>query len=357
MDFTGLDELNLTDNDKFILKNNLIYRQIDLSFFSKNVTIKSLDDYNYYETNENTNIFYLNMFFPLGSVFLDKDKKIIFGSKYYHSIDKLKTFLNHINTMFKFIKNIDLDDTAVFIGNRIVSIQTWFTTYGHFADEAYSICDFYNKLMNNNGEICKILLEYHTDNNIIKHYPVFKNYKTIETYLFDDNSINAYNYKKQILKMNKLLLIKHDITDKTFHHFPLYPRNLILNKINFINNDDNNNVYISRGISMHLKRNFDNEEEIFNFAVQKKYKIINPELISIDEFIGSIKNVNTVIMTWGGGLTNMVYLKKNTKVFILKSKSYEHENIDLFKKIIDNYELEIKIIIHNDNKIDVSLLC
>jgi hypothetical protein len=357
MEFTDLEQLKLTDTDKFILNNNLIHRNNELSFFSKNVTFKSLGDYNYYETSEETDIYYLNMFFPLRSLFIDKNKKIIFGSKYYHSSVELKEFLKYINSMLISIKSIDLEENNVFIGTHIISIQKWFVTYGHYVDEAYSICDFHNKLIQtNNRESYKILLEYHTDNEIVKNYPVFNNYKIIDNYLFENNSINAYDYKKQILKMNKLILIKHYVTDKTFHSFPLYPRNLIMSKIQSSNEESNNNVYISRGKAVHIKRNFDNEDEILNYSIANNYKIVNPELLSIDEFINSVKNATNIIMSWGGILTNMIYFKQNTRVIILKSMSYENESINLFKKIIDNYNLEIKIILHKDNKIDVSLL-
>ena len=52
----------------------------------------------------------------------------------------------------------------------------------------------------------------------------------------------------------------------------------------------------------------------------------------------------------------MVYLNQNTVVYILKSQSYEHESIELFMKIIKKYKLQIHIIVHKNNKIEIKEL-
>ena len=43
-------------------------------------------------------------------------------------------------------------------------------------------------------------------------------------------------------------------------------------------------------------------------------------------------------------MTNMCYLKPNTNVIILKSKSYAPEKIDLWNTLISNYALKLTII-------------
>ena len=45
----------------------------------------------------------------------------------------------------------------------------------------------------------------------------------------------------------------------------------------------------------------------------------------------------------------MIFLKPNTKVIILKSKSYDSENIFLFNKIITEYKINIIKIISETN--------
>ena len=199
------------------------------------------------------------------------------------------------------------------------------------------------------------MLDYHTDNEIVKNYPVFKNYNTIDNYLFGENSINAYNYKKCILKTNKLYLLQHYITDPSFHSFPIYSTNKLLNSISS-QTYDFKNIYIGRGTSLHLNRNLDNEQEIIDTLLLKNFTIVNPEIISYEIFVNMVKNADNIIMTWGGALTNMIYFKENANVYILKSKSYEHESIELFRKIITTYKLNIEIILHENNKINMNAL-
>jgi hypothetical protein len=46
-----------------------------------------------------------------------------------------------------------------------------------------------------------------------------------------------------------------------------------------------------------------------------------------------------------------------TKVVILKSESYRHESLDLFKKIIENRRLDVKVVDStDDNNIDLDFL-
>jgi len=62
-------------------------------------------------------------------------------------------------------------------------------------------------------------------------------------------------------------------------------------------------------------------------------------------------------MVW---ISALIYLKPNTKVIILKSKSYMHESIHLFNKIIEELKLNVNIIESTNNIIyinDISKIC
>jgi hypothetical protein len=325
----------------------------DFSIFSSNVTLKQLDNYNYYETNDNNEIYYVNLHWPDASFFIDKNKKIIPDGRYYHKSCYVNQFTPHMKYILDLITSNELEN-AVFVGDKVISICKWFVTYGHFKDEAFALCDFHHKFQEVLAELScpsiKILLDYHTDNDIVKHYPVYKNYCIIDKYLFGEDSINAYDFRHNILKMNKLYLIKHEYSDPTFHLFPLYSTNKILSNIK-LQKYNNKNVFITRGTAIHMNRNLDNEPEITEYLISNKYVIVNPEAISYDDFINNIKDVDNIVMSWGGMLTNMIYLKPNTNVIILKSKSYENETIELFNKIINTYKLNVKIIEHDNNKI------
>lgn len=344
----------LSTNDMNILINavkaNNIHLCKNMSIFSTKGTYKTCgnSNYNYFETNENEDIYYLNMFFSSQlRLFIDSDKKILYYSRYFFNNGFIH-FIDNIDLILKLINSIKLDKT-IDIGSNIISIQKWFITYGHYKDEAFILCDFHN-LINTNS---KVLHEYHTDNNVTD-YPVNNNYTIIENYLFNNNSINAYTFNNQVLKMKKVYLIEHHILSQKFHSFPLNITQKILSKVD--NNHNYNNVFITRNKAVHMPRMLDNFNEIEEHLKLSNYTLVNPELLTYGEFINSIRNANKVVITWGGALTNIIYLKENTKVIILQSKSYEHESIDLFRKIIDAYKLNITIIKHSNNIINLSEL-
>ena len=58
-----------------------------------------------------------------------------------------------------------------------------------------------------------------------------------------------------------------------------------------------------------------------------------------------------VAMYWGSVMTNMVYFKNDARVFILKSKSYLHENMSLWQKVTNDYHLDVVEIPAVDNMI------
>lgn len=333
-------------------KSHNIYLCKNMSIFSKKGTYKTLGDYNYFETNDNEDIYYLNMFFSSQlRLFIDSDKKILYYSRFFFN-NCFIHFIDNIDLILKLINDIKLDNT-IDIGTNIISIQKWFVTYGHYKDEAFNLCNFYNIIKDNDIHKYTVLHEYHTDSNVIppNHYPVNTNYILIDNYLFI-NSINAYKFNKQILKMKKVYLIEHHYISKMFHSFPLSVTTKILSKVD--NNIILDNVFITRNKAVHMPRMLDNFNEIENHLISLNFTLVNPELLTYDKFISSIRNANKVVITWGGALTNMIYLKENTKVIILQSKSYEKENIHLFKKIIDTYKLNITIIKHSNNMINLS---
>jgi hypothetical protein len=177
--------------------------------------------------------------------------------------------------------------------------------------------------------------------------------------------------------MKKLYLIKHAITDPMFHAFPthprnkilskfsiLYPRNKILSKFSILSRKSLGvtlfrpvfKLFITRGIAKHMTRNLDNEAEISNYLTQNNYNIINPEDLSFEYFVRILHKASHIVMTWGGALTNMCYCAMNTDIKILKSRSYEHEELLLFDKIIKTYHLNVNVVLHKDNKINIPFL-
>jgi hypothetical protein len=314
----------------------------NMSIFSTYGCYKNLENYVYYETNDNEPIYFLNWFISRNTInlFLDKHKKIIFDSN-INSV-WFNTFVHKVDSILNDIKNIDLSN-AICIDCNIISIQRWEVTlghhvYGHYKDETFSMHNFHNKYNSN----FKILTNYHTDDKIVK-YPI-NNFKIISNYLFGDNEINAYDYGNNILKFNKLCLITHKPVTPTFHMFDINSRNKILSSIKkeelFYEK-----VFINRtSKSWQHYTNLEYIDEVEQLLYCKNFKFVNPEMLILDDFINTIKNANKVIIYWGSALTNLIYLKPNTNVFIIKTKSYVSQNYDIFEKIFENYKLNITVL-------------
>ena len=356
-----IDKLILvTIDDKNILKDAYNKNNIkicnNMSIFSNLGTNKTIEPYQYYFLDDD--VYYLNLWHQHDMLFfVDKNKKILFDSRYYFMCS-INNFIKRLDEIIKYIDSIDLNNTNIIenINFNVVAIQNWFVTYGHFKDEMFNLCNFYNIIRQSsklNEQNCKILCEFHTNTELIKHYNTTENYEIISRYLFPNNFINPYLYGKKILKFNSIHLIKHLYHFKTFHLFPKSVTTIIFNNIgNTIIN--NKNVFITRGIAKHICRNINNQQQIEDFFVSNNYILINPENICLNYFINNIRNSDNVIITWGGALVNMIYLKENANVCILKSESYKHESIDLFSKIIKELKLNVNIIVcDNFNNIDI----
>lgn len=68
--------------------------------------------------------------------------------------------------------------------------------------------------------------------------------------------------------------------------------------------------------------------------------------------VARINHTDILVITWGSTLTNMCFLKPGVKVLILKSASYMHETIELFRKIIQARQIHVSVIEADDNVID-----
>jgi hypothetical protein len=344
------DSICLSDEDKHIFKHahttNDIHHLINMSIFSTNGVYKQNGKYLTFESNIDSNIYYISE----NGLFVDEHKKILFYSRYYLGL--FEHYIQEIDNIINLINDIDLTIHED-IGSNIVSIQRWFETYGHFTDELFNIADYIH--INNINH--KPLLDYPTTDK--PHFKANTNYNFIDNLLFNKHSINAYTLNKnKVLKLQNLVLIYNFIIASTFHSFPIIIRDKILHSITTPTNilTKSTHIMITRGKALHLPRNLYNQSEIENKLSDNNYNIINPELLSLPDFINSIKHADKVFITWGGALTNLIYLKPNTQVYILKSKSYEREYITLFNKIIQTYNLNIQVLIHENNILPLSLI-
>ena len=129
---------NIVDNikclslcDKNILKKDGYKNVRQLSIFDISGTYDTIDEYNYFITNED--IYYTNLF---NGIYFNKNKKILLYSRYY--LQYYDSLIQNIDIIYNIINNINIDN-AIDIGNSYIAVQNWFPTYGHFMDEAKRI--------------------------------------------------------------------------------------------------------------------------------------------------------------------------------------------------------------------------
>jgi hypothetical protein len=356
------DSFNLIDNslldidDKILLKNVLQQNNYpqdiyNLSIFSKKGVEVINNDYNTIVYDKKEVLFYDSYM----NIWIDSDLKLLPFSNWWYRTN-ISKFLAHIDHYLNRIKMIDMNNCQIEESN-FIAIQKWFNTYGHFLDEIICLKE-YNT---NNNFLYKPFISFPLEEYEVESVKCASlNYKIICKSLFDNNYTNVFSAKK-VVKVNGLTLLKHEYLEKTFHHFPLTISNEIVNKYcnsvyDIFNTDSNDILFLTRGIANHLPRNLENQTEIEEYLVQKNVKVVNPELIEFEIFIRLINSYKNIIITWGSAIVNLMFSSPNTKIKILKSKSYEDESIDLFNKIINERNLEIEIIHHQNNRIEPSLI-
>ena len=94
------------------------------------------------------------------------------------------------------------------------------------------------------------------------------------------------------------------------------------------NNNENNYILISRSNS--LRRKLLNEDVLFNRLKKYGFKKIFFEKLSYEKQVEISKNCKIMIGYHGAGLTNLIFMKKNTHVIEIYNKYYEHELFKLF---------------------------
>jgi hypothetical protein len=275
------------------------------------------------------------------NIWLDNDLKLLPYSNWWYKID-ITRFLTHVNCYLDRIKTLDINNSQIEESN-FIAIQKWFNTYGHFLDEIICVKEYNEK----NNFLYKPFLSFPLENYEIESAKYASpNYKIICKLLFDNSYFNVFSNKK-IIKVYGLTLLTHEYLEHTFHHFPLTISNEIVNKCcntiykqpYILNIDSNDILFLTRGISCHLSRNLENQIEIEEYLIIKNVKVINPELVEFELFIRLINSYKNIIITWGSALVNLMFCSSNTKIKILKSKSYQDESIDLFNKIINERNL------------------
>jgi len=307
------------------------------------INYKTLGEYTYFEGYGE--YYYISDI----SIIIDNKKNILLDSNILLTYDP-----NYLIMATKFVNDIDLTTSNYSSYENIICILHWFNTYGHFKDELFNLYNFYKLFDKNNFTA---LMNYKQNHGILPIGYSFDNYDKIKDLLFDSNHfINASNLNNNIIKINNLVLIKHEISSPMFHMFPKNVVNKILYKINNDNSNNDNfnkNVFITRGKALHMPRNLDNQQELEEHFLSINYNVINPEIMDIERFIKNIQNAENIFITWGGAMVNLCYVNPNTNIYLLQSLSYKDEYIFHVFNFLKSYKNLYLIKCNDENKINM----
>jgi hypothetical protein len=321
-----------------------------LSIFKQDIKRFAFDHYDMTAADDQP-IYYVGHHHKLHlAVFFDQNKKLLFNSRYY--LTHLRSFLQFIDSCLCHLQNIDLA-SATDIGQNLLAIERWFITYGHYKDEAYTLGDVLSRLPG--AFRCRALLDYPTDDRLNTTGFAFNiNYQKIDQLVFGDRSLNAYKYGSVPLKMSGIQLISNGFDSKGFHAFPPAVARRIKAQVK---NPDLPpgpvRMFLTRSSSY---RDITNKAEVESYFVQRGFTLVNPEQIAYEELVRQASDTESVAIYYGSALTNMVYFKPGTRIYILKSASYMQENLSLWRKVIDGYQLEVVEIPAIDNVIPEAAL-
>jgi len=284
-----------------------------LSIFKQDVTRLAFEHYDITDMGDQA-IYYVGHHHKLHlAIFFDQNKKILFNSRYY--LTQLSAFLQFIDSCLRYLQTIDVSH-AVDIGQDYLAIERWFITYGHFKDEAYTLGDVLSRLPR--ALRCRALLDYPTDDRLnTTSFAYNINYQKIERLIFGERSLNAYEFGSVPLRMRGLLLISNGFNSKGFHAFPPAVARRIRAQVN---NPDlppgPSRMFLTRSSSY---RDITNKADVESYFVRRGFTLVNPEQMSYEELVRQASDAEAVALYYGSALTNMVYFKPRTRIYILKS--------------------------------------
>jgi len=306
-----------------------------LSIFCHKYERFSDGDYSFLKYDSGT-YYYLN-FFNKAGIFFNQDKKFMYGSRFF--LSHLNSFVDYIDYYLLLLKNTSIEDPK-YIGSNFLGAETWFYSYGHFHDELSTLAFIAKNYSNFNNK--RIVLDYPDDEFLNgKNFTFNKNYFELEKMAFNGNSLNLYRFKNVVLKLQNITFFENRFNSSTFHRFPLSTAEYITSQCDISAVKLLDKIFLTRGTSY---RDVENKMEVEAYFKGIGYEILNPELLSIQDLIGVLARCSSVGLYWGSGMTNLAYAKSSTKVTIVKSNSYANENIYLWRNLIDERGLKLKVV-------------
>lgn len=170
------------------------------------------------------------------------------------------------------------------------------------------------------------------------------NFKKESIYEFDlNNKCNA-------IKCNKIFVPLGNFTtygnpNKIFNYF----KNDL--RINIISSE-NQNIYISRRKTKTNTRVLINVDEISEKIINKNFKEIYMEDLTMSEKINILQNSNKIIMELGAGCINLCFCKPNTTIYIMMQNNQRNNSFfsSMFSFLKNKFKIHFIYGIQTSNK-------
>lgn len=145
------------------------------------------------------------------------------------------------------------------------------------------------------------------------------------------------------------LFFRHLMNDRwLFHRFP---ETIVKQCISYAEEDQEDDiphteipiVFVGRRIGWSVTRMLSNMSEIHDAMIHHNIPVIYPEDLSYHHLIRYLQRVrHTVIMPWGSGLTNLIYVPRHVRILIYYHYSYGNEYaVRIFDNILKGRSFEI----------------
>ncbi|MFN5118411.1 MAG: glycosyltransferase 61 family protein [Cyanobacteriota bacterium] len=322
-----------------------------MDVFTRKGDIKKAGDYLYRDLSSDKLYFFNRVISKAGSLILDEELRIIPESNIMLGYPHL--LIDHLPNFLKLVQSVDSAGLVNPIEGPALAIQTWFVTYGHFHDEIFALADF---LKQTGWNHCPIV-DYPPSDNMSLNYRTSVNYERLQSLVLSGRAYNLFEAGSCPVGLHGALVINHLIDSPAFHLFPERIRDHIASQVSAYQPNIPSFSFISRETASHLPRNISNQDQVEALCEASSFPVVYPERLSYDRLVRRLQVSSGIVITWGGALTNLVYLSKRAKVLILKSASYRHETLDLFRKIISQRELEVEVLDTDDEDcIDLKVL-
>ncbi len=303
--YSSKDIINDKDIQKNFLNAEIKELKLNCNIYKGNFY---LDSFNYFVVNEKYNTF--------NSLFT---RDVNHNNEHFYSVDFFNNFKNNIED-FKEFKNV-------------------FILGSNAANNYYSnLIQFLPRIFFANNNNLQIAIHRNSSIKFREFIKLILNKKNINfsfVYL-DDGFYKFINSTiPQFFNLNVSIKILKNL---------LIPKN--------IKNEDKK-IYVTREDSAYRK--IINEADIIPILRSKGYKVINPQLYSLDEQIRIFSQANIIVAPHGSNLANIIFCKPGTKIYEIGpefKKGYENffesryktlaeiSNLKYFRFLSDTVQVE-----------------